>query len=119
MIKRIFLAAALMGSAATAGPYYGNVESNGSWTDGDFGRATDFHVGIRVPHENSKGDGEWFIQAGPMLEEPNGSDPLVGFSAKAGAEVTLPNDVELYGEVNFANGDETVVGTQIGATFPF
>ena len=115
----------LLAGAAFAGPYV-NVESNLSYSDGDYSSAaTDVHIG----YEGSTTDGKiaYYVQGGPSLNHAESTDDTeTELSGKVGASYGVNEDLALYGELSGAsNGEDaagdTVVdwGAKIGAKFVF
>ena len=115
MIKRTLVAMTLMGSAAVAGPYV-NIENNGSWTKEDFtGSQTDLHIG----YENKIGEFDWFVQGGPMLDNPDNADSSTDFSGKVGGSIPASENLDIYGEFSFISSDENSYGSKLGAKYNF
>ena len=116
MFKNVIAAAAaapLFAGAAFAGPYV-NVETNSSFTGGDYTATTaEFALG----YEGSN----WYVQGGPIVNSPDGGDSDTEFLAKAGGSVDLSESVVGYGELTFqtADGADNGYGAKIGAKFTF
>ena len=104
-------------SSAVAGPYV-NIENNAGWAGNDYtGAVTDFHVGYEGPIAESGG---YYIQGGPALVQPDGSESETEFSAKVGANVGLTESLGAYGEVSGITADDDVnYGTKIGLKYNF
>lgn len=117
-MKTIIAAGILLasGSAAVAGPYV-NIESNtGILGDNYLGSTVELHKG----YEGSIGeDSSWYVQAGPALVMPDGSDSDVEFSGKVGLSTNISEEVELYGEYAFMTGEEFGSAIKAGATYRF
>ena len=126
MIKTAIAAAAaaiaLAPAAALAGPYV-NIESNSGYTGNDFdGSVLETHVG----YENDLGEnGSWYVQGGPALQFPDGSDTSTELSGKVGASFDVTENTNIYGEIAAAtNGeidlDEAVnIGVKAGVKYSF
>ena len=127
-IKSTLAAAAaapfLLSSAAFAGPYV-NVEANASYPDGDYtGATTDVAVGFEG--STSEGKIAYYIQGGPAFVHTETTDDTeTEFSGKAGASVSVNEDLSIYGELSGisdedSTGDDIVnFGGKIGAKFVF
>ena len=113
-MKSIIASGLLLGmahGAAIAGPY-ANVEANSGFYGSKYrGTATDLHVGY-------EGNG-WYVQGGPTIIQPDGTDSTTELSGKAGGSVDLSEALSLYGEVSFITGDENGYGTKVGAKYKF
>ena len=111
------LAASLASAPAMAGVYV-NVESNASYTGGDYtSRTTDLHVG----YEGEVGALGYYVQGGPAFTAPDGSDGNTDFSGKGGVSIAATEKLGIYGEVSFKTDDDadTTYGTKIGAKYSF
>ena len=111
------LAASLASAPAMAGVYV-NVESNASYTGGDYtSRTTDLHIG----YEDSVGKLGYYIQGGPAFTSPDGADGNTDFSGKLGGSIAASEKFDVYGEVSFLTDEtaDTAYGTKIGAKFKF
>jgi hypothetical protein len=125
MIKSVFTATAALSvsaGAAFAGPYV-NIESNSGYTGTDFdGSVLETHVG----YENALGEnGSWYVQGGPALQFPDGSDTSTELSGKVGASFDVTENTNIYGEISAATNneidlDEAVnVGVKAGVKYSF
>jgi outer membrane autotransporter protein len=125
MIKSVFAATAALSvsaGAAFAGPYV-NIESNSGYTGTDFdGSVLETHVG----YENALGEnGSWYVQGGPALQFPDGSDTSTELSGKVGASFDVTENTNIYGEISAATNneidlDEAVnVGVKAGVKYSF
>tara|TARA_Y100001963_G_C6613574_1_gene368221 strand:+ start:431 stop:790 length:360 start_codon:yes stop_codon:yes gene_type:complete len=119
MKSAIALAALLgMGTApALAGPYV-NVETNASYTGSDYeSRATDLHIG----YENTVGIVGWYVQGGKTINAVDGADSDSNLSGKVGASVYATDKLDLYGELAFANVDDSdnTYATKLGLKYSF
>ncbi len=123
MIKRTFLALALMGSAATASPYVVYENNRDYQGGGDPSASVDLHVGYEKECKTFSGDCRWFVQGGPVITETADTDSSADWSLKGGGEMELAPNTEVYGEVTFANGnsesDQGIVSTQFGVKYNF
>ena len=111
------LAASLACAPAMAGVYV-NVESNASYTGGDYtSRTTDLHVG----YEGDVGDLGYYIQGGPALVNGDAVDGTSEFSGKLGGTVAASDNLDVYGEVSFITDEDAdnAYGTKIGAKYNF
>jgi hypothetical protein len=119
MIKRTFLALALMGSAATAAPYAVIERSSDFKRHSEFSSSMDFHVG----HDYEFEKGSWFFQGGPTGTQTTDTDPSFDWSIKAGGERSLSRRLDLYGEMGLSMGnsetDDAVVSTELGLKYSF
>ena len=115
----------LLAGAAFAGPYV-NVESNLSYTDGDYSSATsDIHIGYEGVTEGGKV--AYYVQGGPSLVHSDSTDDTeTELSGKVGASIAATEDLAFYGEVSGisngedASGDNIVDwGAKVGAKFVF
>ena len=99
-------AAPLMAAPALAGPYV-NVETNASWTGGDYTSATtDLHVGYEGPVGESA---SYYVQVGATLVSPDGGESDTVPSGKAGIGVAVTEQLGAYGEVSFVgSGDSDI-----------
>ena len=112
-------AASLCSSPVLAGAYV-NVETNASYTGGDYdSRATDLHVG----YESTVGAIDWYAQGGKTINAVDGLDSESAWSGKLGGSVSATERLGVYGEISFANilDEETdnTYGTKLGAKFAF
>ena len=111
------LAASLASAPAMAGVYV-NVESNASYTGGDYtSRTTDLHVG----YEGDVGDLGYYIQGGPALVNGDAVDGTSEFSGKGGVTIAASEKLDVYGEVSFITDEDAdnAYGTKIGAKYKF
>ena len=114
----------LFAGAAFAGPYV-NVESNLSYTDGDYtGATTDLAIGYEGA--TSEGKVAYYIQGGPAFVHSEAADDTeTEFSGKAGASLAISEDLSVYGEISGisdedAAGEDIInFGGKIGAKFVF
>jgi len=110
-------AIALAPAAALAGPYV-NVEANSGFVGSDYsGTVTDFAVG----YEGNLGESvSWYAQTGPALVAIDGEDTETELSGKAGASVSITENLSAYGEVSFlTTDDDNGYGTKAGVTYRF
>tara|TARA_Y100001970_G_scaffold102416_1_gene128600 strand:+ start:232 stop:588 length:357 start_codon:yes stop_codon:yes gene_type:complete len=113
----LVLATTLASTPAMAGPYV-NVETNASYTGSDYtSRATDLHIG----YENTAGIVDWYVQGGKTINAVDGADADSNFSGKLGGSVAASQKLGLYGEVSFANVEDSdnTYGTKLGAKYSF
>ena len=111
------LAASLASAPAMAGVYV-NVESNASYTGGDYtSRTTDLHVG----YEGDVGDLGYYIQGGPALVNGDAVDGTREFSGKLGGTVAASEKLDVYGEVSFITDEDAdnAYGTKLGVKYNF
>ena len=111
------LAASLASAPAMAGVFV-NVESNASYTGGDYtSRTTDLHVGS----EGDVGDLGYYIQGGPALVNGDAVDGSTEFSGKGGVTIAASEKFDVYGEVSFITDEDAdnAYGTKIGAKYKF
>ena len=115
----------LLAGAAFAGPYV-NVESNLSYPDGDYDKATtDLHIGYEGV--TSEGKVAYYVQGGPSLVHTDSDDDTeTELSGKIGASVAVAEDLSAYGELSGisngedASGDNIVDwGAKVGVKFVF
>ena len=113
----LVLVTTLASTPAMAGPYV-NVETNASYTGSDYtSRATDLHIG----YENTAGIVDWYVQGGKTINAVDGADADSNFSGKLGGSVAASQKLGLYGEVSFANVEDSdnTYGTKLGAKYSF
>ena len=113
----------LLAGAAFAGPYV-NVESNISYPDGDYSKATtDLHIG----YEGSLSENaDFYAQIGPAFEAVDGTDGTeTEFSGKVGVQIAATDAIGVYGELSgitdeASNGDDEIDwGVKLGAKYSF
>ena len=120
MIKSFVLSAAatavaLAPTSALAGPYL-NPEFNGATVGDDYlGGALNLDVG----YEGGEGAYSWFIQGGPAILMPNGSENEVEFAGKFGGSVEVAENVSFYGELSGVTGDDFSWGSKLGLKYGF
>jgi hypothetical protein len=120
MIKSLVLGAAatavaLAPASALAGPYL-NPEFNGATVGDDYlGGALNLDVG----YEGGQGAYSWFVQGGPAILMPNGSENEVEFAGKFGGAVQVAESVSVYGELSGVTGDEFSWGSKLGLKYSF
>ena len=98
MTNKLFLttiAVASFSTPAFAGAYV-NVESNSGFAGNDYGSTLlETHFGV----EGEVNASSWYIQGGPALNFPDGSDSVTAVSGKVGGSVTVTEKTSVYGEV--------------------
>ena len=112
------LAASTIASAPAMAGVYVNVESNASYTGGDYtSRTTDLHVG----YEGEVGELGYYIQGGPALVNGDAVDGTSEFSGKGGVTIAASEKLDVYGEVSFITDEDAdnSYGTKIGAKYNF
>ena len=112
------LAASTIASAPAMAGVYVNVESNASYTGGDYtSRTTDLHVG----YEGEVGELGYYIQGGPALVNGDAVDGTSEFSGKGGVTIAASEKLDVYGEVSFITDEDAdnAYGTKIGAKYNF
>ena len=118
-MKKIALAlAATLASAPAMAGVYVNVESNASYTGGDYtSRTTDLHVG----YEGDVGDLGYYIQGGPALVNGDAVDGTSEFSGKGGVTIAASEKLDVYGEVSFITDEDAdnAYGTKLGVKYNF
>ena len=120
MIKSLVLGAAatavaLAPASALAGPYL-NPEFNGATVGDDYlGGALNLDVG----YEGGQGAYSWFVQGGPAILMPNGSENEVEFAGKFGGSVAVAESVSVYGELSGVTGDDFSWGSKLGLKYGF
>ena len=120
MIKSLVLGAAatavaLAPASALAGPYL-NPEFYGATVGDDYlGGALNLDVG----YEGGEGAYSWFVQGGPAIIMPQGSENEVEFAAKFGGSVAVAENVSVYGELSGVTGDEFSWGSKLGLKYAF
>ena len=120
MIKQLAFGAAagalaLAPLSATAGPYL-NPEFNGATVGDDYlGGALTLDVG----YEGGEGAYSWFIQGGPAIIMPNGSENEIEFAGKFGGSVAVAESVSVYGELSGVTGDDFSWGSKLGLKYGF
>lgn len=124
MIKRIFLALTLMGSAASANPFYLNYENNRSYQGGGEPSADAIlHFGYEQEVETFEGKAHWFVQGGPFISDSPDNDMSGDWSIKTGGDMPLYQNTVVYGELDYATGNSEspkgIITTQIGIKYNF
>lgn len=120
MIKSLVLGAAatavaLAPASALAGPYL-NPEFNGATVGDDYlGGSLNLDVG----YEGGEGAYSWFVQGGPAILMPNGSENEVEFAGKFGGSVAVAESVSVYGELSGVTGDDFSWGSKLGLKYGF
>ena len=110
MLRSVLALAAAFGlaSPAMANGFYINPEYNSSFSGGNYlGATLEPHVG----YEN----GAWYIQGGPALLDGDTGNEW-GVSGKTGLSVPMDPDTDIYGEVSFANFEDSdpIYGIKMG-----
>ena len=111
------IAASTLAVPSFAGPYV-NVETNTSATGNNFeSRATDLHIG----YEKTIGLVDWYVQGGKTINAVDGVDADSNFSGKLGGSISASENLGLYGEVSFANVEDSdnTYGTKLGAKYSY
>ena len=109
--------ATMVATPAMAGPYV-NTEINSGWNGSDYQSSqTDLHVG----YEGSAGAVGYYLQVGPAIVSPDGSDGNTEFSGKAGGSFQATEAVSVYGEISFitTDADDNNYGTKAGLKWAF
>jgi len=115
VISAAATAVALAPASALAGPYL-NPEFNGATVGDDYlGGALNLDVG----YEGGEGAYSWFVQGGPAILMPNGSENEVEFAGKFGGSVAVAENVSVYGELSGVTGDEFSWGSKLGLKYSF
>ena len=117
MLKKAIAVAAVsaLSTPAFAG-FYLNVENNGSYTGKDYtGSGTDLHLG----YENGNAFGNYYIQGGAYLNNPDGADSETNFSGKVGGSVTASDNIDVYGEFSIVTDTTNSYGTKLGLKYKF
>ena len=120
MIKSLVFGAAagalaLAPLSATAGPYL-NPEFNGATVGDDYlGGALTLDVG----YEGGEGAYSYFVQGGPAIIMPNGSENEIEFAGKFGGSVAVAEKVSVYGELSGVTGDDFSWGSKLGLKYGF
>jgi len=115
VISAAATAVALAPASALAGPYL-NPEFNGATVGDDYlGGALNLDVG----YEGGQGAYSWFVQGGPAILMPNGSENEVEFAGKFGGSVAVAENVSVYGELSGVTGDEFSWGSKLGLKYSF
>ncbi len=110
------LPAALFAAApALAGPYV-NVENNAAFSGSNFsGHVTDFHLG----YESGNDVASYYVQAGPSIFAPDGSEEKTLLTGKIGGSVQATERLSVYGEVAATFDDVNDYGTKVGLKYSF
>ena len=117
MLKKVLTVAAVsaLSTPAFAG-FYVNVENNGSYTGKDFtGSGTDLHLG----YENGNAFGNYYIQGGAYLNNPDGADSETNFSGKVGGSISAAEKIDVYGEFSVVTDETNSYGTKLGLKYKF
>ncbi|OUW91401.1 MAG: hypothetical protein CBD94_01420 [Gammaproteobacteria bacterium TMED234] len=119
MIKSFLGAFALLslGTSAISGPYF-NPEFNGSTVGDDYlGGAVTLDIG----YEDGGEGYSWFVQGGPALILPEGTDSDVELAGKLGGSIAIDaeENLSLYGELSGVTGDDFSWGSKLGAKVKF
>jgi outer membrane autotransporter protein len=121
MIKTLLFTGAtcLSFSAPAFAGFYLNGEFNQTNVGQEWnGNAIDLHVG----YENKVGEkGNFYIQGGPYLDNPKGSDSTTKASGKIGGGYELAKNTNVYGEFSVVTNDTTdnTWGSKIGVKYNF
>ncbi|AFK66370.1 hypothetical protein SWPG_00121 [Synechococcus phage S-CBM2] len=115
------VAAPLFAGAAMAGPYV-NIESNTGLVGGEYGATLiENHIGYEGKlSETVTG----YVQAGPAVAIPNGSDTELEVSGKFGINVAATDNLGIYGEVwgastNGLEFDDFLTNLKVGVKYTF
>ena len=115
VISAAATAVALAPASALAGPYL-NPEFNGATVGDDYlGGALNLDVGF----EGGQGAYSYFVQGGPAIIMPNGSENEVEFAGKFGGSVAVAENVSVYGELSGVTGDDFSWGSKLGMKYGF
>jgi hypothetical protein len=111
----------LMAAPAMAGPYV-NIESNTGLVGGEYGATLiENHIGYEGKlSETVTG----YVQAGPAVAIPNGSDTELEVSGKFGINVAATDNLGIYGEVwgastNGLEFDDFLTNLKVGVKYTF
>ena len=108
-------AVALAPASALAGPYL-NPEFNGATVGDDYlGGALNLDIG----YEGGQGAYSYFVQGGPAIIMPNGSENEIEFAGKFGGSVAVAENVSVYGELSGVTGDDFSWGSKLGLKYGF
>ena len=109
-------AAALASPALAEGNIYVNPEFNGSsYGDSYNGGVLTLDVG----YELSEGAYSFYIQGGPAVVMPNGTDSEIEAAGKFGGSVAVGSNTSVYGELSAISGEELSVGSKLGLKYSF
>jgi hypothetical protein len=114
-------AAPLFAGAAMAGPYV-NIESNTGLVGGEYGATLiENHIGYQG---NLSKTVTGYVQAGPAVAIPNGSDTELEVSGKVGINVAATDNLGIYGEVwgastNGLKFDDFLTNLKVGVKYTF
>ena len=99
---------------AVAGPY-ANIENNASWQNSEFG------VGLTEVHAGYEFGSGIYVQGGPAFVSTKDAAGSTEYSGKLGFGTDLSTDLNLYGEVSFAQVEDAdnTYGTKLGAKYSF
>ena len=120
MIKLLIASGVAATASALALPAYANVYLNPEFNGANYG---DDYLGgtltIDVGYEGSSGAYSYYIQGGPALVMPNGTDNEVEFAGKFGGAIQASENVSVYGELSGITGDELSIGSKLGLKYSF
>ena len=120
MLKTLIASGVAVSAAALASPALADVYLNPEFNGGSYG---DDYLGgtltMDVGYEGSSGVYSYYIQGGPALVMPNGSDSEVEFAGKFGGAVQASENVSVYGELSGITGDELSIGSKLGMKYSF
>ena len=120
-MKSIIAAGLLLGAAhgmaASAGTY-ANVEANSGFVGSDYqGTVTETHIGYEGELSETA---DYYVQAGPAFVSEDSGDTSTEISGKAGVNVAVAEQVDVYGEVSFiTDEDDNSYGTKVGLKYRF
>jgi len=124
MFKSAFAAVAaapFLATAAFAGPYV-NIESNTGLVGGEYGATLiENHIGYQG---NLSDTVTGYVQAGPAIAIPNGSDTELEVSGKVGINVAATENLGIYGEIwgastNGLEFDDFLTNIKVGVKYTF
>lgn len=111
----VAVSAAVLASPALADPYVNPEFNGGAYGDDWLGGTLNLDIGF----EGGSGAYSYFIQGGPAIVMPDGSDQEVEFAGKFGGSVAVAESVSVYGELSGITGDEFSIGTKLGMKYGF
>ena len=121
MIKKILLAGATCASCSA--PAFAGFFVNGEFNQTNVGKewngnGIDLHLG----YEGTVGEkGSFYVQGGPYLDNPKGSDSETRASGKIGGGYDIAKNTNVYGEFSVVTKDTTDNnwGTKLGVKYNF
>lgn len=110
-------AAVFIAPSVSASPFYFNSEINSGFSGWELnGHTIDNHIGV----EGGYAAYSYYLQGGPAILIDDVGSTEVEASAKAGGNITVTSDLDLYGEVSvLTTDDDPNYGLKAGFKYHF